>query len=133
MAMPGEFGPGFQDVQRADIRQREDVARGARRPEHAAHLRVRHVAADERHVLHARHADVGNEHAVAKQMAGILLAQHARSDPAVGGRRNGHALLFLTIFALNLPCGMRWHKHRTWLLKIRCGAEIGPSRDAEMS
>ena len=88
--MRGEFGAGFEDVERADVGQREDVAGGARRPDHPAHLGVRHVAADEGHVLHARHPDIGNEHAVAEQMPGILLAQHARSDPTVGGRGNGH-------------------------------------------
>jgi hypothetical protein len=35
---------------------------------------VRHVAADEGHVLHARHSDIGNERAVAEEMSGILLA-----------------------------------------------------------
>ena len=90
VAMRGELGPGFQDVERADVGQREDVAGGARRPDHAAHLGVRHVAADEGHVLHARHPDIGDEHAVAKEMPGILLAQHARSDPTVGGRGIGH-------------------------------------------
>ena len=80
---------------------------------------LRHVAADERDVLHAGNADVGNEHAVAKEMPGILLAQHARSDPTVGGRRNGHVrLLFpLATFAANLPCGTRWHKRRANLPK----------------
>ena len=60
------------------------LAGGARRPDHAAHVRVRHLAAHEGHVLHARHPDIGDEHAVAEEMAGILLAQQARSDPARG-------------------------------------------------
>ena len=94
VAMGGELRPGFQDVERADVGQREDLAGGARRREHAAHIRVRHVAADEGHVLHARHAHIGDEHAVAEQMPGILLAQHARSDPGVGRRRNGHVDCF---------------------------------------
>ena len=93
VAMRGEFGSGFQDVERADVGQREDLAGGPRRLDDPAHLGVRHVAADEGDVLHARHPDVGDEHAVAEQMAGILLAQQARSDPTVGGRGNGHARL----------------------------------------
>jgi hypothetical protein len=35
---------------------------------------MRHVAADEGHVLHARYADVGNERGVAEKMPGILSA-----------------------------------------------------------
>src|SRR4029078_2699720 len=95
-------------------------------PDHAAHLSVRHVAADERHILHARYADIGNEHAVAEQMAGILLAQHARSDPTVGGRGNGHVRLpQVATFTLNLPCGWPGHKCWEWLLKMRQGCRNG--------
>jgi len=93
VTMGRELGTGFEDVERADIGQGEDVAGGARRPDDAADVGMRHVTADESHVLHAGHPDVGNERAVAEQMPGILLAQHARSDPTVGGRRNGHVRL----------------------------------------
>ena len=118
--MRGELGAGFEDVERADVGQREDVAGGARRPDHPAHLGMRHVAADEGHVLHARHPDVGNEHAVAEEMPGILLAQQARSDPASEGE--GTAMFDCPRYATlraNLPCGRRWHKRRDMAMKMR--------------
>ena len=36
---------------------------------------VRHLAAHESDILHAGHANIGDEHAVTVQVAGILLAQ----------------------------------------------------------
>ena len=99
----GELGAGFEDVERPDVGQGEDVAGGARRPDHAADVRMRHVAADKGHVLHTGNPEVGNEHAVAEEMPGVLLAQHARSDPTAEDDRNDHVrLLFpLATFAAN--------------------------------
>ena len=108
--MRGEFGPGFEDVQRADVGQREDAAR--RCPAGLVTRRtraLRHLAAHEGHVLHAGHADVGNEHAVAEEMAGILLAQQARADPTydllviahIFGDPVGYVYAFTLLYARN--------------------------------
>ena len=64
---------------------------------HLPHARVRHLAAHEGDVLHARHAHVGDEHAVAEQMAGVLLAQQARADPPLGGRMTRHVRLIFPV------------------------------------
>ena len=88
--MGRQFRPGFEDVERAKVCQREDVTVRPRRLGHLPHLGVRHLASHEGNVLNARHADIGDEHAVAEKMAGILLAQQARTDPTVGGRVSGH-------------------------------------------
>ncbi len=90
MPVRGEFGSGFKDVERAEIVEREDRARVRLGLRHLPDGRVRHLAAHEGDVLHARHPHVGDEHAVAEQMAGVLLAQQARADPPLRGRMTRH-------------------------------------------
>ena len=93
VAMRGQLRPGLQNIERADVREREDLCRCARGLDDVAHAGVRHLAAYEGDVLDARHADVGNEHPVAEEIALILLAQQARTDPAFGLRVSGHVLI----------------------------------------
>jgi hypothetical protein len=92
MAMRCEFRSGFKNLECAEVRQRENVRLGAGRFGHPPNMRMRHLASREGDVLKAGHADIGDEHAVAEKMAGILLAQQARTDPPVGGRVSGHVL-----------------------------------------
>jgi glycine cleavage system regulatory protein len=51
---------------------------------------MRHLASHEGNVLNSRHSHIGDEHAMAEKVAGILLAQQARTDPTVGGRVGSH-------------------------------------------
>ena len=70
-----------------------DLGIGTRRVKYGARIRPRleiqdphsEIALNEHKgdVLHARHSQVGNEHAVTEQVAGVLLAQQTRADPPV--------------------------------------------------
>ena len=66
------------------ITEFEDARDGIRRLDDLPQAGVRHLAAHEGDILHAGHADIGDEHAGADEIAGILLAQQARTDPTVG-------------------------------------------------
>ena len=117
VAMGGQFRSGLENFERPQIRQCKDISGGGRL-HHPQDLGMRAVAADEGHVLHPRHAEIGNELAVAEQMAGVLLAQQARSDPTLGGQVNGHIWLLFPWCPLgfwsrrNLPC-VRWRHKRS--------------------
>ena len=83
VAVGGKFRPGLEDGQWRQVGQREHVVRVGGRLDHPLHARVRHRAAHEGHVLDAGNPHVGNEHAVAEEMPGILFSQQTRTDPAV--------------------------------------------------
>jgi hypothetical protein len=90
MAVGRQFGSRLDDIEGAEVGKREDVPVRRRRFGDLPHLGMRHLASHEGNVLNARDSHIGYEHAVAEQMAGILLAQQARTDPTIGGRVSGH-------------------------------------------
>src|SRR5262245_40943655 len=84
VAMRGQFRPRLQNVDRADLGQREYAPCRFRGLDHLAYVGIRHLAAHECDVLDTRYVDIRNEHAASVQVASILLAQQAGADPASG-------------------------------------------------
>jgi hypothetical protein len=84
MAKRRQFRAGLEDVDRAYVGQREDARGGIRRLDDLPQAGMRHLAAHEGDVLQAGHADIGDEHAGAEEIARILLAQQACTDPTAG-------------------------------------------------
>jgi hypothetical protein len=99
-----QFRPRFEDVERTDVSQRENVVSATVRLDHLPHMSVRHLAADEGDILHTSHSDIGDKHAMSEQVARILLAQQIRSDPTVGGRVIRHIVTLQSPFSPGAIC-----------------------------
>jgi hypothetical protein len=80
----GQFGPRLEHVNRTEIGEHEHPRGRAHRLVDPAQPGVCHLTAHERDILHTRHVEVGNKHAVSVKVPGILLAQQARADPVRG-------------------------------------------------
>ena len=83
MLVRGQLGPSLQNRQWTEVGQREDICVATIRLDDLPHAAIRDLASHERHVLHARHAQIGDVLAVAQEKTRIFLARQACADPTV--------------------------------------------------